>query len=140
MAVRGWVLTGCAVLALATGCSNVTTGTPVADPAQVGLSQSTTATPAPTTRARVPDPTTSASPGAPGAPGTPPTGLAATTCTDYVNMDEATQRQVITAIGEQNELVALNPELWITMASAMCTFAKPGTLVSDAVMGGGFGR
>lgn len=53
-------------------------------------------------------------------------------------MDEATQRQVIEAIGEQNELVALNPELWITMASAMCTFADPATLVSDAVVGGGF--
>lgn len=140
MAVRGWVLTGCVCAALLTGCSNVTTGTPMADPAQIGASRSTTATPSPTTRARVPDPTTSAAPGAPSSPGAPPTGLAATTCTDYVNMDEATQRQVITAIGEQNELVALNPELWITMASAMCTFAQPGTLVKDAVMGGGFGR
>lgn len=142
MAVRGWILTGCAVAALVAGCSNVTTGTPMADPDQTGISSTTTATQSPTTRARVPDPTTSAAPGAPGAPapGGPPTGLAATTCTDYVNMDEATQRQVITAIGEQNELVRLNPELWITMASAMCTFAQPGTLVSDAVMGGGFGR
>jgi hypothetical protein len=139
MAVRGWVLTGCAVVALVAGCSNVTTGTPMADPGQTGISTTATATPSPspTTRARVPDPTTSAAPGAPAAP---PTGLAATTCTDYVNMDEATQREVIKAIGEQNELVRLNPELWITMASAMCTFAQPGTLVSDAVMGGGFGR
>jgi hypothetical protein len=48
------------------------------------------------------------------------------------------QRQVIEAIGEQSELVALNPELWITMASAMCTFADPAALVKDAVVGGGF--
>lgn len=140
MRVRRWVLTGCAVAALtAAGCSNVTTGTPMADPDQVAMStttpSTTTTSPSPTTRARVPDPAPSA-PRSPGAPA--PGGLAATTCGEYVDMDEATQRQVIEAIGEQNELVALNPELWITMASAMCTFADPATLVSDAVVGGGF--
>lgn len=140
MTVRRWVLTACAVAALtAAGCSNVTTGTPMADPDQTAMSTTTpptTATsPSPTTRARVPDPTPSA-PRPPGAPA--PGGLAATTCGEYIDMDEATQRKVIEAIGEQNELVALNPELWITMASAMCTFADPATAVSDAVVGGGF--
>jgi hypothetical protein len=138
MTARRWVLTACVVGVLtAAGCSNVTTGTPMADPDQTGMAAtapSTTATsPSPTTRARVPDPTTDAP-----RPGAPPAGLAATPCGDYVDMDPATQRQVIEAIGEQNELVALNPELWITMASAMCTFADPATLVSDAVVGGGF--
>lgn len=139
--VRRWVLTGCSVAALtAAGCSNVTTGTPMADPDRTAMSTtttpSTTATsPSPTTRARVPDPTRSA-PRPPGAPA--PGGLAATTCGEYIDMVEATQRKVIEVIGEQNELVALNPELWITMASAMCTFADPATLVSDAVVGGGF--
>ncbi|MCV7416770.1 hypothetical protein H7K36_15800 [Mycolicibacterium litorale] len=105
----------------------------MADPDQTGLTTTATS-PSPTTRARVPDPTT---PG-PRPPGAPPAGLADTTCGEYVDMDEATQRQVIEAIGEQNELVALNPELWITMANAMCTFADPATLVKDAVVGGGF--
>ncbi|KUI27435.1 hypothetical protein AU196_07765 [Mycobacterium sp. IS-1742] len=105
----------------------------MADPDQTGLSTPTTST-SPTTRARVPDPTSRA-PRPPGAPGT---GLVDTACGDFVGMDPQTQRQVIEAIGEQNELVALNPELWITMASAMCTFADPATLVKDAVVGGGF--
>jgi hypothetical protein len=106
----------------------------MADPDQTGVTSSAPPTsPSPTTRARVPDPTTSAP-----RPGGPPAGLAATTCGDYIGMDPAMQRQVIEAIGEQSELVALNPELWITMASAMCTFADPATLVSDAVVGGGF--
>jgi hypothetical protein len=134
MTMPRWVLTACAVATLTVaGCSNVTTGTPMADPDQTG--QTTTATsPSPTTRARVPDPTT---PG-PRPPGAPPAGLADTACGEYIDMDAATQRQVIEAIGEQNELVALNPELWITMASAMCTFADPAALVKDAVVGGGF--
>lgn len=142
MAVRRWMLTGCAVAALAlAGCTNLTTGTPMADPDQTGLTTTTTTTPSTTTRARVPDPTLPPAPGTPGrppAPGAPPTGLAATTCGQYIDMDEATQREVINAIGRQNELVGLNPELWITLASAMCTFADPATLVEDAVVGGGF--
>lgn len=136
MTVRRWVLTACAVVTLtAAGCSNVTTGTPMADPDQTATATSPSPTsPSPTTRARVPDPTTAG----PRPPGAPPAGLADTACGEYIDMDEATQRQVIEAIGEQNELVALNPELWITMASAMCTFADPAALVKDAVMGGGF--
>ncbi|MCK0175655.1 hypothetical protein [Mycolicibacterium sp. F2034L] len=133
MAVRRWVLTGCAAAAVVVaGCTNVTTGTPMADPDQTGLSTTTSRStvPSSTTRARPPDPTR--------APGTPPTGLAATVCGEYLDMDEATQREVIAAIGENNELVRLNPELWVTMAAAMCTFADPSTPVGDAVMGGGF--
>ncbi|OBB58726.1 hypothetical protein A5757_15500 [Mycobacterium sp. 852013-51886_SCH5428379] len=104
----------------------------MADPDQTGLSTTTSrpTVPSSTTRARPPDPTR--------APGTPPTGLAATVCGEYLDMDEATQREVIAAIGENNELVRLNPELWVTMAAAMCTFADPSTPVGDAVMGGGF--
>ncbi|WP_422742467.1 hypothetical protein ACN27E_14650 [Mycobacterium sp. WMMD1722] len=146
MAVRRWLLTGCVAAALAVaGCTNVTTGTPMADPDQTGLSSPTS--PSTTTRARPPDATGAPGlpgiPGLPGVPGLPgrggpPTGLAATPCRDYLDMDEAGQREVIAAIGENNELVRLNPELWITMASAMCTFADPSTPVGDAVMGGGF--
>jgi hypothetical protein len=138
MTARRWTRTACAVVALTvaifgSACSEVTTGTPMADPDQTGAT-STATSPSPTTRARVPDRTSTA----PRPPGAPPADLATTTCGDYVGMDQATQRQVIEAIGEQNELVALNPELWITMASAVCTFADPATPVKDAVMGGGF--
>lgn len=134
MTVRRWVAVACAAAAVtAAGCSTVTTGTPMADPDQTAMNPAPTAAPSPTTRARVPDPTTRA-PRPPGAPG----GLADTTCGDYIGMDGATQRQVIEAVGEENELVALSPELWITMASAMCTFADPATLVKDAVVGAGF--
>lgn len=130
--VRMAYVVGAAIFALqVAGCSNVTTGTPMADPQQIGMT--TTTSPSPTTRARVPDPTTTA-PRPPGAPA--PGGLADATCGEYVDMDPEAQRQVIEAIGEQNELVALNPELWVTMASAMCTFADPATLVKDAVVGG----
>ncbi|KUI23759.1 hypothetical protein AU194_02515 [Mycobacterium sp. GA-2829] len=93
-----------------------------------------TTSPSPTTRARVPDPTTRA----PRPPGSPPAALADTTCGEYVAMDPATQREVIEAIGAENSLVAMNPELWITLASAVCTFAAPATPVKDAVVGGGF--
>ena len=54
-------------------------------------------------------------------------------------MDDGAKREVIEAIGLDNELVALNPELWVSMAEAMCTFADESTLVKDAVTGGGFG-
>lgn len=138
MTARRRVRTGCAVAAFTvavtvSACSEMTSGTPMADPDQVRAATTATS-PAPTTRARVPDRTSSA----PRPPGAPPADLATTTCGEYVGMDPATQRQVIEAIGQENELVALNPELWITMASAVCTFAAPATPVKDAVMGGGF--
>ncbi|MCV7209738.1 hypothetical protein H7J75_13835 [Mycolicibacterium canariasense] len=70
--------------------------------------------------------------------GPPPTGLAATTCGDYQTMDKTQQRQVIDAIGKDNQLVQMNPELWLGLASAMCAFTPKTTLVRDAVAGQGF--
>jgi hypothetical protein len=135
MISRRWlpaVLVG-AMLALA-ACSTVTAGRPMADPAQTGV-RTTTTTPPATSVAPLPLP--GGGPTTP-APTGPPQGLAATSCGDYVNMDDAAKRQVIDAIGQQNDLVALNPQLWVTLADAMCTFADPATLVDDVVAGGGF--
>ncbi|WP_233213324.1 hypothetical protein [Mycobacterium hubeiense] len=120
------VLVALAVVALA-GCSDVTPGRPMADPDQTGLTTTTTTTT--TTPPRE-------SPRAPGGP--PPEGLAATTCGDYVSMDDAAKREVIEAIGEDNELVGMNPELWVGVADMMCAFTEKSTLVRDAVAGGGF--
>ncbi|MGV0746095.1 hypothetical protein [Mycolicibacterium sp. XJ870] len=118
-----------AVIGLA-GCSNVTSGTPMADPDQTGISTTTTRT--------TPRTTTPSAPDSPTAPTPPPAGMAGTTCGEYLDMDEATKRQVIAAIGEENELVEMNPELWISMADMMCSFTPPATLVRDAVAGEGF--
>ncbi|WP_231743604.1 hypothetical protein [Mycobacterium sp. GA-2829] len=134
MTVRRWLVVAGTVAALTAGCSEVTRGTPVAGPDATARTTPPTTSPSPTTRARVPDPTTRA----PRPPGSPPAALADTTCGEYVAMDPATQREVIEAIGAENSLVAMNPELWITLASAVCTFAAPATPVKDAVVGGGF--
>lgn len=125
---RWWLVTGlCAAVVTLSACSNVTSGTPMADPDQTGLTTTTTTTPTTTS----PSPTRGTRPPAP----PPPGGLADTTCGDFVDMDDATQRQVIDAIGETNELIALNPELWVGMAEAVCTFSEPETPVRDVVVG-----
>lgn len=131
---------GLLVVAVAlAGCSKEITGTPMADPAA-------TAVQTPQTRAprtiQIPIPSFPNLPipsfPSPTTGGPPPTGLAATTCGDYQTMDKTQQRQVIDAIGKDNELVQMNPELWLGLASAMCAFTPKTTLVKDAVAGQGF--
>jgi hypothetical protein len=59
-----------------------------------------------------------------------------TTCGQYVTMSKADRRAVIVAIGEDgNRLVALNPDAWVDLAAALCTFVKPGATVRDVLKG-----
>lgn len=63
--------------------------------------------------------------------------LVATTCRQYVAMDDAERAEVIMAIGaEGNQLVAANPDLWVGVAAALCSFVDPGAPVRDVVTGG----
>ncbi|MET0900892.1 MAG: hypothetical protein ABWY45_23510 [Mycobacterium sp.] len=124
-------------------CSDVVEGTPQAEP---GLQVPETDTPT-TTRSRPPSTSAPSTPrpptvppvptrtNAPAPPGTP--ADADTTCDEYVNLDEDAQRAVISAIGEENDLISLNPELWITLTSALCTFAEPSTTVREVLEGQG---
>jgi len=67
----------------------------------------------------------------------PGAALLATTCRDYSGMSPTARREVIAAIAEGgNKLVATNPDLWVGVAAALCTFAAPGAPVKDVVTGG----
>lgn len=125
-------------------CSDVVEGTPRADPGARVLETETSTTSTPSTTPRNRPPSTSRPPtvppvptrtNAPAPPGTP--ADAETTCDEYVDLDEAAQRAVISAIGEDNDLISLNPELWITLTSALCTFAEPSTTVREVLEGQG---
>ncbi|BBZ79307.1 hypothetical protein MANY_46440 [Mycolicibacterium anyangense] len=76
----------------------------------------------------------------PGQAGKPlaPADLSSTTCRQYLAMDDATRRAVIKAIGEKgNQLIGLNPEVWVGVASALCTFVDPSAPVRDILIGQG---
>jgi len=63
--------------------------------------------------------------------------LLRTTCRDYAAMTTAARRDVIVAIGEEgNKLVATNPDLWVGVAAALCSFVDPSAPVKDVVTGG----
>ena len=63
--------------------------------------------------------------------------LLRTTCRDYAAMTDTARRNVIEAIGaEGNKLVAANPDLWVGVAAALCTFVDPSAPVKDVVTGG----
>jgi len=58
------------------------------------------------------------------------------TCGQYVTMGKADRRAVIVAIGEDgNRLVAMNPDAWVDLAAALCTFVKPDATVRDVLKG-----
>ncbi|CAN5267923.1 hypothetical protein BH11ACT7_BH11ACT7_13320 [soil metagenome] len=127
-----------AVAAVAVGCvvacSTTVDGSPRAEPGrsvEVDIPPSTSRPPSSTTPRSAPTvppvPTRTATPGA----------GADTTCDEYIDLDEDGQREVIAAIGQDNDLVALNPELWITLTSALCTFAEPSTPVREVLEGQG---
>lgn len=68
----------------------------------------------------------------------PPANLLSTTCRQYLKMDDSTRRDVIKAIGNNgNELVTMNPELWVGVAAALCGFVDPSAPVKDIVIGQG---
>ena len=59
-----------------------------------------------------------------------------TTCGQYVAMDSYDRREVIVAIGDAgNRLVALGPDAWVDLATALCTFVGPGDRVADVLQG-----
>ena len=122
-------------------CTNEVAGTPRAAPGQPSTTSSTPSTSSPSTTRGTGVPSAPTSPSVPtrtSAP--PPNGSPAgadTTCDEYVDLDEAAQREVISAIAEENDLVALNPDLWITITSALCTFADPTTPVREVLAGQG---
>ncbi|MDG5785848.1 hypothetical protein [Mycolicibacterium fortuitum] len=85
------IVTGIVVAGVVlSGCSNVTAGTPMADPDQTGISTTTTTKRRPSSTA---SPSTPAfpSPGSSGRASTPPPNGMSTTCREYASMDEATQ-------------------------------------------------
>jgi len=88
------------------GCSRPIDGTPVAGPEATGAAA-------------------------------PEADLLATTCRQYQAMKSDARRAVIVAIGEDgNQLVAINPDVWVGVAAALCTFADAGAPVRDVVTGG----
>lgn len=59
-----------------------------------------------------------------------------TTCADFVALDTPDRREVIVAIGESgNRLVALSPDAWVDLATALCNFVEPDAKVSDVLRG-----
>lgn len=132
------VTAGCLV-----ACSQTVDGAPQAEPgfsAEIDIPTSTpTSIPSMPTRTTPPSaPTVPGVPTRTAAPGPPGSASGAdTTCDVYIDLDEDGQREVIAAIGEENDLVALNPELWITLTSALCTFAEPSTPVREVLEGQG---
>lgn len=129
--VAGIAVTAAAVAA----CSTTVDGNPVAGPDTQAPSTQAPSTSAPTTRTTPPGaPTVPSVPTRTATPGSP---AADTTCDEYIDLDEAAQREVITAVAADNELVSLNPELWVTLTSALCTFAEPSTPVRDVLAGQG---
>lgn len=60
-----------------------------------------------------------------------------TTCREYTAMATTDRRAVIAAIAaEGNQLVAANPDLWVGVAAALCSFVSPSAPVRDVVTGG----
>jgi len=60
----------------------------------------------------------------------------ATTCREYTAMPDVARREVMAAIATENQLVAANPDIWVGVATALCSFADPGAPVRDVVTGG----
>lgn len=63
--------------------------------------------------------------------------LLRTTCQDYAAMTNNARRDVIVAIGaDGNKLIAANPDVWVGVAAALCSFVDPRAPVKDIVTGG----
>jgi hypothetical protein len=120
-----------AVVGLA-GCTNVTTGTPMADPDQTGITTTTTTSsqrPTPTDNPLPPEVT----PGNSGDSTPPPNGMS-TTCQEYSTMDDATKMGMIELLGDNGyPNLKRNPFLWVSFVGAMCVLADPGTTVVEAI-------
>lgn len=96
-----------AVMVAGAGCSKEIAGQPVAAPGQAGSGLDTSE-------------------------------LLATTCREYLEMDESGQREVMKAIAKDgNQIVGMNPQLWVGVAAALCGFVDPSAPVKDIVVGQG---
>jgi hypothetical protein len=132
------VLAGVAVVAAAVvGCSETITGTPQADPAQLGepLSPDTTTTRSVPTISSSPTTSSTAAPTRTTGPGGLAPAGANTTCRDYTAMNDADKHAVIKALGKDNPMIQQNPELWVGVADMMCSIAGPTAYVKDVLMG-----
>ena len=95
------------IAVVAAGCANEISGTPVAAPGEAGKALA-------------------------------PADLLSTTCRQFLTMDDTTRREVITAIGEDgNKFISGNPEVWVGVAGALCSFVDPSAPVRDIIMGEG---
>ncbi|WP_454788264.1 hypothetical protein [Mycolicibacterium lutetiense] len=126
--VAGIVVAGFAL----SGCSTVTAGTPMGDPAQTGISTTTT-TKRPTNTAAPSTPVVPR-PGASGGASTPPPNGMSTTCREYVSMDEATQLGMVELLAENGYTgMKKNPYIWTSFVGAMCVLADRDATVVDAI-------
>lgn len=125
---------GLAVAAIGlAGCSNVTAGTPMADPDQTGMTTTTTTKRTPT-RTAAPPSTPLVPPPSPGGASTPPPNGMSTTCTEYSSMDEATQRGMVDLLAENGYPgMKRNPFIWVSFIGAMCALAERDATVVEAI-------
>ncbi|MCV7285217.1 hypothetical protein H7J87_07735 [Mycolicibacterium wolinskyi] len=119
------------------GCSNVTAGTPMADPDQTGISTTTTTKRTPT---RTASPSTPLLPppspggGGPSGASTPPPNGMSTTCTEYASLDEATQRGMVDLLSENGYPgMKKNPFIWVSFIGAMCALSDRDATVVEAI-------
>ena len=108
MTVYRWAAAAVAAVAVlvAGGCSRAIPGTPVATPGEGGRSVAVGE-------------------------------LLSTTCRQFMGLKNPERQDVITAIAEDgNEIIAMNPEVWVGVATALCTFADPSAPVRDVITGG----
>ena len=104
---RGLAALAAAVAVAVAGCATPIPGTPVAVPGQAGKPLE-------------------------------PADLSTTTCRQFLAMDDATRKEVIKAIGEKgNQLIGMNPDIWVGVAGALCTFVDPSAPVRDILIGQG---
>jgi hypothetical protein len=126
--VRSMLAVVAAAVVVLAGCTNVTTGTPMADPDQTGITTTTTTT---TTSSERPAP--SPAPGNSGESTPPPHGMA-TTCQEYSTLDDATKMGMVELLGDNGYPgLKRNPFLWVSFVGAMCVLADPGATVVEAI-------
>jgi len=107
MRILSTALVTIAVVLAAAGCSKEIVGTPVATPGEAGMGLDTTE-------------------------------LLATSCREYLEMDDSGRREVMKAIADNgNQLVGMNPEIWVSVAAGLCEFVDPSAPVKDIVVGQG---
>ena len=112
------------------GCTDVTAGSPMADPDQTGITTTTTTT---TTTTSSPRLTPSRTPSSSGDSTPPPNGMS-TTCDEYAAFDDPTKMGMVQLLGDNGYPgLKKNPFLWVSFIGAMCVLADPGATVVQAI-------